>query len=40
MVDFESKIKTKYEIVNDRNYLKEYKNDKVIYYKKDKIKYG
>ena len=40
IVDFGLKIKIKYEIVNDRKYLKEYINYKVIYYKKDKVKYG
>ena len=40
IVDFESHIKTRYEILKNRQYFCEIKDERITYYEKDKVKYN
>ena len=40
VVDFESKIRTRYEISKNGQYFREHQKDKIIYYKKDVVRYN
>ena len=40
IVDFEPMIKTKYEISTNRQYFREHRNENIIYYEKDVVRYN
>ena len=40
IVDFESKIKTRYEMSSNGLYFREINNEKITYYEKDVVKYN